>query len=94
MEGHDRVEIEIEKYRLKAKFLEDLLEEIRSGNGFASYAEVMNWIEMQGYTSKFSLEDFRELERVIQETFPAIESTKAIVGCISCLLYTSPSPRD
>jgi len=66
--------------------LEDVWNEVCNGNGFASYADVANWVEMHGYKDKLSIADFRELEGVIKVLFPASESVRVICGCINVYL--------
>jgi len=86
MEGWDRVKVGIETYRLKAKFLEDVWKEVSSGDGFTSYTDVVDWVQMHGYRDKLSLEDLRELEEAIRVLFPATESVKIVCGCIRAYL--------
>ena len=84
--NEERIKAQIEVYRLKAKFLEDLWNEVCNGNGFASYKDVVDWVEKHGYRDKLSIMDLRELQGVIRMLFPMTESTKIICGCISAYL--------
>ena len=82
MEGWDRAKVGIETYRLKAKFLEDLWEEISSGDGFTGYSDVVDWVQERGYRDKLSLRDLWELGEVIRRLFPGIQSVKVVCGCL------------
>ena len=46
-----------------------------------------------GYSAAFRAADLG-LETVIVERYPQLGGVCLNVGCIPCLLYTSPSPRD
>ena len=43
-------------------------------------------------TAEFIVERLKEFG--IEEIYPAFGGTTSVVAYISCLLYTSPSPRD
>jgi len=76
----DRIKACIEAYRLKARFLEDLLERVSAGE-LLNVEEAKDWIDKSKYGEKLSAMDFHELLQVIKTAFPAT-SVKAILHCI------------
>ncbi|RLF68060.1 MAG: hypothetical protein DRN40_07955 [Thermoplasmata archaeon] len=76
----DRIKARIEAYRLKARFLEDLLERVSAGE-LLNVEEAKDWIDKSKYGEKLSAMDFHELLQVIKTAFP-VTSVKAILHCI------------
>jgi len=77
-----RVQAKIERYRLKAEFLDDLWSRFCAGKELSTYREVVKWV--RGYCERGLTEvDLRELVAAIRETFPWNDLVSLVVKGMS-----------